>query len=77
MASTEYAAVQTSSSGLRPQPRRSDQSASQPPAGKPISPAPALNAAVRPAAIRLLSAASRTICTDQKLKNHRFHRIAM
>ena len=40
-------------------------------------PAPALNAAVSAAASRLLCAASLTICTDQKLKNHRFHRIAM
>ena len=40
-------------------------------------PAPALNAAVSAATSRLLCAVSRTICTDQKLKNHRFHRIAM
>ena len=42
-----------------------------------MMPAPALNAAVRPAATRLLCAASLTICTDQKLKNHRFHSTAM
>ena len=40
-------------------------------------PAPALNAAVRPAATFFLFSVSLTICTDQKLKNHRFHSTAM
>ena len=69
--------MQISASVLRLRPVRTAQSASHPPAGKPRMPAPALNAAVSAAASRLLWAASLTICTDQKLKNHRFHRIAM
>ena len=68
-----WTTAQTMASGLRPLPCRARRSASQPPIGKPMMPAPALNAAVRPAATRLLCAASLTICTDQKLKNHRFH----
>ena len=75
--STEYTPVQTRASVLRLRPVRTAQSASQPPAGKPRMPAPALNAAVSAATSRLLCAASLTICTDQKLKNQRFHRIAM
>ena len=74
---TEYTAVQPRASVLRGLPVRTAQSASQPPTGNPRMPAPALNAAVSAAASRLLCAASLTICTDQKLKNHRFHRIAM
>ena len=69
--------MQIRASGLRPLPVRMARSANQPPTGNPRIPAPALKAAVSAAASRLLSAASRTICTDQKLKNQRFHRMAM
>src|SRR4051794_20125275 len=71
-----WMAVKLSSMPLRPQPRCTAQSDSQPPAGKPRRPAPALNAAIRADLPNDECAASATIATDQNEKNHRFHRTA-
>ncbi len=75
--SRAWTPVQESITDLRLQPRRRVRSESQPPAGKPMSPAPALKPAVRAAFMNEEWAAPEMMDTDQKLKNHRFHRIAM
>src|SRR3954462_10872206 len=74
---THCVAVNAITSGFRPRPRRLVTSESQPPAGKPRMPAPALNAAISAERPNDECAASATIDTDQKLKNHRFHSTAM
>src|SRR5690349_21850751 len=71
--STNCIAVKATTSGLRPSPRRTATSDNQPPVGKPRMPAPALNAAIIADLPKEEWAASATIATDQKLKNHRFH----
>jgi hypothetical protein len=58
-------------------PRRTATSDSQPPIGKPMMPAPALNAAISAERPNDECAASATIDTDQNEKNHRFHSTAM
>ena len=74
--STSCAAVNPTVSRLRPSPRRTATSDSQPPIGKPRMPAPALNAAISAERPNDEWAASATIATDQNEKNHRFHRTA-
>ncbi len=75
--STHCAAVKPTTSGLRPIPRRTATSESQPPTGKPRMPAPALNAAIIAERPNDDPAASATIETDQNEKNHRFQSTAM
>src|SRR3954452_743718 len=74
---THWIAVNATTSGLRPVPRRMATSDSQPPTGKPRMPAPALNAAISAERPNEECAASATIETDQNEKNHRFHSTAM
>src|SRR3954454_3231433 len=74
--STHWMAVKVRSMPLRPQPRWTAQSDSQPPAGKPSRPAPALKAAISADLPNDECAASATIATDQNEKNHRFQRTA-
>ena len=75
--SRHCSAVKVTTRGLRPIPRRTATSESQPPTGKPMMPAPALKAAMSAERPNDECAASATIETDQNEKNHRFHSTAM
>jgi hypothetical protein len=75
--SAHCSAVNGSTRRLRPMPRRTDTSDSQPPIGNPRMPAPALKAAINAERPNDECAASATIDTDQNEKNHRFHSTAM